>query len=98
MLKKLALLSFVAVGAMAAPQLPSRSTAGYWYADMDHKGDFRGKAPYAADSYEVFKTVAAGAGSAIQDAIDSGDRHSQWLASEPRVSPTNPNDDIHGHF
>ncbi|KAM0300814.1 hypothetical protein ACHAPM_006109 [Fusarium culmorum] len=84
MLKKLALFSFAAVGAIAAPQqLPSSNLS--WYADMDHTGDFRGKAPYAADSYQVFKKVAPGVGSAIQDAIDSGNRHSQWLASEPRV-------------
>lgn len=85
MLKELALFSFAAVGAMAAPQqLPSSNLS--WYADMDHTGDFSGKAPYAADSYQVFKKVAPGVGSAIQDAIDSGNRHSQWLASEPRVS------------
>ncbi|KAL6853068.1 hypothetical protein ACO1O0_007621 [Amphichorda felina] len=58
---------------------------------MDHTGDFRGRAPHLddADSYEVFKTVEAGDGAGIQDAIDSGSngnsRHNQWLASEPRV-------------
>ncbi|GKU22616.1 unnamed protein product [Fusarium langsethiae] len=86
MLKKLALFSLAAVGASAAPQQNNYSAPdSYWYAELDHAGDFRGKAPYVGDSYEVFKTVAAGDGKAIQDAIDSGDRHSQWLASEPRV-------------
>ncbi|RGP71680.1 glycoside hydrolase family 55 [Fusarium longipes] len=86
MLKQLALFSIAAIGAAAAPPLNNGSQAtGYWYADMDHTGDFRGKAPYVGDSYEVFKTVAVGDGKAIQDAIDSGDRHQQWLASEPRV-------------
>ncbi|KAF4337283.1 glycoside hydrolase family 55 [Fusarium beomiforme] len=57
---------------------------------MDHSGDFKGKAPYAGNNYDVFKTVNVGDGSAIQDAIDSGGRHNQWLASAPRVSIPGP--------
>ncbi|KAL6918495.1 hypothetical protein FSST1_009990 [Fusarium sambucinum] len=89
MLKQLVLFSLAAVGASAVPQQTNYSApngpSGYWYADMDHTGDFRGKAPYVSDSYEVFKTVASGDGKSIQDAIDSGNRHKMWLASEPRV-------------
>ncbi|XEV04635.1 hypothetical protein FSHL1_009922 [Fusarium sambucinum] len=89
MLKQLVLFSLAAVGASAATQPNNYSApngpSGYWYADMDHTGDFRGKAPYVSDSYEVFKTVASGDGKSIQDAIDSGNRHKMWLGSEPRV-------------
>lgn len=87
MLKRLALYSIAAVGAVSASQqIDNVAATDYWYASMDHTGDFRGKAPYVGDSYEVFKRVTVGDGKAIQDAIDSGDRHKQWLSSEPRVS------------
>ncbi|KAL4724576.1 hypothetical protein ACLX1H_008017 [Fusarium chlamydosporum] len=86
MLKRLALYSIAAVGAVSASQqIDNVAATDYWYASMDHTGDFRGKAPYVGDSYEVFKRVTVGDGKAIQDAIDSGDRHKQWLSSEPRV-------------
>ncbi|KAH7251411.1 pectin lyase fold/virulence factor [Fusarium tricinctum] len=88
MFKQVALFSLAVANAIATPQLKNDvciRAAGSWYADMDHTGDFRGKAPYAADSYEVYKTVNVGSGDKIQDAINSGDRHNQWLSSEPRV-------------
>ena len=98
MLKSLLLLASARAGATAAPRGPVGGVAvkadGFWYAAMDHMGDFRGRAPHLddADSYDVFKTVEAGDGGAIQDAIDSGSdgnsRHNQWLASEPRVRAT----------
>lgn len=98
MLKSLLLLAGALAGATAAPRGAVRDVSvkadGFWYAAMDHTGDFRGRAPHLddADSYEVFKTVEAGDGAGIQDAIDSGSngnsRHNQWLASEPRVRAT----------
>ncbi|KAM0233581.1 hypothetical protein ACHAP5_010342 [Fusarium lateritium] len=84
--KRLALFFLKAVSASVAPRAnDNASVTGYWYANVDHSGDFRGKAPYVDASYEVFKAVKAGDGAAIQDAIDSGGRHAQWLASEPRA-------------
>ncbi|KAK2589625.1 hypothetical protein QQS21_012696 [Conoideocrella luteorostrata] len=64
--------------------------SGFWYAEMDHTGAPRGYAPHLdnAGSYPVFKAVKSGDGGAIQGAIDtagSGNRHEEWLASEPRV-------------
>lgn len=95
MLKSLLILAGALASATAAPQRSGKDASikadGFWYAAMDHTGDFRGKAPHLddADSYEVFKTVESGDGGAIQDAIDSGtgsnSRHTQWLSSEPRV-------------
>jgi hypothetical protein len=89
MLKHLIFLAAAVAGVAAAPQRNNVSieATGYWYANVDHTGDFRGIAPHVddPDSYEVFKTVDVGDGNAIQDAIDSGGRHQQWLASEPRA-------------
>jgi hypothetical protein len=91
-LKSLTLLAVAAATTVAAPSrasnVSSQAAAGYWYANMDHTGDYRGKAPWVDDpeNYQVFKSVNPGDGSGIQDAIDSGGRHEQWLASEPRVS------------
>lgn len=62
----------------------------YWYANMDHTGDYRGIAPDIDDGdYKVFIEVSAGDGGSIQGAINSatnGERNGQWLASQPRVS------------
>lgn len=98
MLKSLLVLAGALAGATAAPQRTAAKDAsvqaavdGFWYAAVDHTGDFRGRAPHLddADSYEVFKTVKSGDAGSIQDAIDAGSngngRHSQWLSSEPRV-------------
>lgn len=77
MLKKIALLFALVAGATAIPQQKDgpQSSSGFWYAKMDHSGDFKGKAPHAGKNYDVFKTVNIGDGSAIQDAIDSGGRY-----------------------
>ncbi|KAF5671245.1 glycoside hydrolase family 55 [Fusarium heterosporum] len=86
MLKRLAVFFLTAANAAITPRSTyDTSASGYWYANVDHTGDSRGVAPYVDASYEVFKTVKAGDGGAIQDAINSGDRHPQWLASQPRV-------------
>lgn len=63
------------------------------YANMDHTGQYRGYAPDLDPdfSYPVFMAATAGDGSSIQRAINAGTngatRHSQWLASQPRVRP-----------
>ncbi|KAH7161867.1 family 55 glycoside hydrolase [Dactylonectria macrodidyma] len=69
----------------------TRAASGFWYAAVDHTGEYRGYAPDLDGdyTYEVYKAVEAGDGSAIQDAINAGTngarRHGQWLASQPRV-------------
>ena len=95
-MKHFLVLGAALASAMAAPSRAVDSSSvkatDFWYAAMDHTGDFRGIAPHLddADAYEVFKTVESGDGGAIQNAIDAGTngngRHQQWLASEPRVS------------
>ncbi|KAJ5240912.1 glycoside hydrolase family 55 protein [Penicillium citrinum] len=74
---------------MAAHSLEKRATS-FWYANMDHTGQYRGYAPDLDPdyTYPVFKSVNAGDGASIQDAINSGSsgtRHGSWLASQPRV-------------
>lgn len=69
----------------------SKRATSFWYANMDHDGDYRGKAPdIDDDAYSVYVAVTAGDGSSIQDAINSASngasRNGQWLASQPRVS------------
>lgn len=66
--------------------------SSYWYANMDHTGQYRGYAPGLdnSDSYSVFVAVSpedggAGIQKAINDASNGATRHGQWLASEPRV-------------
>ncbi|PTB72274.1 glycoside hydrolase family 55 protein [Trichoderma longibrachiatum ATCC 18648] len=68
----------------------SSSSTSFWYAAMDHTGQYRGYAPHAPspDSYNVFVAVNAGDGGSLQAAIDSagsGSRQNEWLASQPRV-------------
>ena len=80
----------VANSKLAARVSVKADASSYWYANMDHKGDARGVAPFTdnPDSYNVFVAVESGNGDSIQDAIDSagdGPRHKQWLASQPRV-------------
>ncbi|KAK5992777.1 Glucan endo-1,3-beta-glucosidase BGN13.1 [Cladobotryum mycophilum] len=69
--------------------LTKRATS-FWYANMDHTGTSRGYSPNLGNdfSYQVYKTVNPGDGAGIQAAINDdngGQRHGQWLASQPRV-------------
>ncbi|KAL6900487.1 glycoside hydrolase family 55 protein [Trichoderma evansii] len=70
--------------------LQSRANSSFWYAAMDHTGQFKGSAPYVSDpdSYNVFVAVTPGDAGSLQNAIDSagsGNRENEWLASQPRV-------------
>ncbi|KAI1318408.1 glycoside hydrolase family 55 protein [Xylariaceae sp. FL0255] len=71
--------------------LAERATTSFWYANLDHTGSARGYAPELGTdyTYPVYMAVAAGDGAGIQTAINSdgagGSRHSEWLASQPRV-------------
>lgn len=91
---------FMAGGALASPLLGivdaigdiTTQASSYWYANMDHTGQYRGYAPGLdnSDSYPVFVAVSpenggAGIQKAINDASNGATRHGQWLASEPRV-------------
>ncbi|KAI1413046.1 glycoside hydrolase family 55 protein [Hypoxylon sp. FL1857] len=70
--------------------LQKRATS-FWYANMDHTGQYRGYAPDLGSdtTYPVFMAVNPGDGAGIQNAInDAGNgnkRHGEWLASQPRV-------------
>ncbi|RYP77304.1 hypothetical protein DL769_003453 [Monosporascus sp. CRB-8-3] len=86
-----ALASPVPEGDGAAKNAPRQATS-FWYANMDHTGQYRGYAPGLdnSDSYPVFVSVNPGDGGAgiqraINDASNGATRHGQWLASEPRV-------------
>lgn len=91
-----ALASPVPGGEGGSPQnTPRQASSTYWYANMDHTGDYRGYAPGLdiSDSYSVFVSVkpedgGAGIQSAINDASDGASRPGEWLASEPRVCIT----------
>lgn len=77
----------------------SKRATTFWYANMDHTGPYRGYAPDLDPdyTYPVYVAVNPGDGASIQTAINSGDganRHGEWLASQPRVSP---NTAIPGH-
>ncbi|KAI1812156.1 glycoside hydrolase family 55 protein [Poronia punctata] len=83
-------------GVRASPILDGNITiqaqaSSFWYANMDHTGSARGFAPDLDGDYEypVFMAVTPGDGAGIQHAINAGTnggtRHSQWLASQPRV-------------
>lgn len=71
----------------------ANSVTGFWYANLDHTGSYSGYAPDLdghSSTYPVYKAVSPGATAAeIQAAINDdgngGRRHSQWLASQPRV-------------
>jgi hypothetical protein len=72
--------------------LKERATTSFWYANMDHTGDYRGYAPDLDGdyTYPVYKAVSAGASAsdiqtAINDAGNGSERNSEWLASQPRV-------------
>ncbi|KAI6087368.1 glycoside hydrolase family 55 protein [Hypoxylon rubiginosum] len=75
---------------VSADNILKRATS-FWYANMDHTGQYRGYAPDLGDdyTYPVFKAVNPGDGAGIQTAInDAGNgnsRNGQWLASQPRV-------------
>ncbi|KAJ3544983.1 hypothetical protein NM208_g2745 [Fusarium decemcellulare] len=82
---------------MLAPALAKYPThphpSSFWYARMDHTGDYRGYAPHLDDAstYQVYMAVKGNDGDAIQAAINarssnsSAQRKGQWLASQPRV-------------
>lgn len=90
----LLLLSTVASSPMPSGPAIGTTTEGatsFWYANMDHTGQYRGYAPDldGDNTYAVYKVIQPGDGAAIQAAIndDNGKaRHGQWLASQPRVS------------
>ncbi|RBQ78001.1 hypothetical protein FVER14953_09443 [Fusarium verticillioides] len=89
----LLLLSTVASSPMPSGPAIGTTTEGatsFWYANMDHTGQYRGYAPDldGDNTYAVYKVIQPGDGAAIQAAIndDNGKaRHGQWLASQPRV-------------
>lgn len=76
----------------AADYLATQAT-GFWYANMDHSGQYRGYAPDLGSDYNypVFKAVSPGDGAGIQRAINVGTdengekRHQTWLSAQPRV-------------
>ncbi|KAI1085519.1 glycoside hydrolase family 55 protein [Whalleya microplaca] len=99
MVKFTALAAILVAGVSCSPtprdnetgdSLIKRAT-NFWYANMDHTGEYRGYAPDLDQdyTYPVFKSVNPGDGAAIQSAINDADngisRHGQWLASQPRV-------------
>lgn len=68
--------------------LQPRANSSFWYAAMDHTGQFKGSAPYVDASYNVYVAVSPGDAGSLQNAIDSagsGNRQNEWLASQPRV-------------
>ncbi|KAI5926488.1 beta-1,3-glucanase [Camillea tinctor] len=97
--KFLTTFAILLAGAYASPtpnahgvsSTPEKRATSFWYANMDHTGNARGYAPDLDGdyTYPVYMTVNAGDGASIQNAInDAGNgasRHSQWLASQPRV-------------
>lgn len=80
---------------MGADYLTKQAT-GFWYANMDHSGQYRGYAPDLGSDYDypVYKAVSPGDGAALQRAINAGTdengekRHQTWLSSQPRVGHT----------
>lgn len=86
-----ALLTAVHAAPSSIP-VKERATTSFWYPNFDHTGDYRGYAPDLDGdyTYPVYKAVSAGASAsdiqtAINDAGDGSSRHSEWLASQPRV-------------
>ncbi|KAK6066121.1 hypothetical protein SCUP515_10868 [Seiridium cupressi] len=75
-----------------AQDLEYRATS-FWYANLDHTGPYSGYAPDLdgnSSTYPVYKAVSPGATAveiqaAINDDGNGGSRHSEWLASQPRV-------------
>ncbi|KAF7518987.1 hypothetical protein G7054_g13262 [Neopestalotiopsis clavispora] len=92
-------LTTIATALVATTASASSYTTGgkretsFWYANLDHTGPYRGYALELgtnASTYSVYKAVSPGASAVeIQAAINNddngGSRHSQWLASQPRV-------------
>ncbi|UKZ83929.1 hypothetical protein TrVFT333_011744 [Trichoderma virens FT-333] len=98
MLKSLAFVAALLGAVTASPtmarhedrSLEPRASTSFWYAAMDHTGQYRGYAPHTTSpsSYNVFVAVNAGDAGSLQRAIDSassGNRQNEWLASQPRV-------------
>ncbi|ETS73587.1 Glucan endo-1,3-beta-glucosidase BGN13.1 [Pestalotiopsis fici W106-1] len=79
--------------ASASYSTGEKRETSFWYANLDHTGPYRGYAPELgvnASTYSVYKAVSPGASAveiqaAINDDDNGGSRHSQWLASQPRV-------------
>ncbi|KAM0247909.1 hypothetical protein ACHAQJ_009656 [Trichoderma viride] len=70
--------------------LHPRANSSFWYAAMDHTGQYKGYAPHTTnpDSYNVYVAVSPGDAASLQSAIDSdgsSSRQNEWLASQPRV-------------
>ncbi|KAI4868767.1 glycoside hydrolase family 55 protein [Hypoxylon rubiginosum] len=97
---KLQLLVAILLGGASCSAIPRghestdnilKRATSFWYANMDHTGQYRGYAPDLGNdySYPVFMAVNPGDGAGIQTAInDAGNgnsRNGQWLASQPRV-------------
>ncbi|KAL6788689.1 laminarinase [Trichoderma sp. SZMC 28012] len=98
MLKSLAFVATLLGAVTASPtlarhedrSLQPRANTSFWYAAMDHTGQYKGYAPHAPSpsSYNVFVSVNAGDAGSLQSAIDSAgssNRQNEWLASQPRV-------------
>ncbi|QYT06246.1 Laminarinase [Trichoderma simmonsii] len=98
MLKSLAFAAALLGAVTASPtlarhedrSLQPRANTSFWYAAMDHTGQYKGYAPHAPSpsSYNVFVAVNAGDAGSLQSAIDSAgssNRQNEWLASQPRV-------------
>ena len=84
-------LAHQAINESAVNQEIVERATNFWYANMDHTGQYRGYAPNLGTdyTYPVFKAVSPGDGAGIQRAINEAtngaQRHGQWLASQPRV-------------
>ncbi|KAL7931284.1 glycoside hydrolase family 55 protein [Trichoderma chlorosporum] len=99
MLKSLAFVAALLGAVTASPtmarhedrSLEPRASTSFWYAAMDHTGQYKGYAPHTTSpsSYNVYVAVNAGDAGSLQSAIDSaasgGNRQNEWLASQPRV-------------
>lgn len=99
MLKSLAVVAAFLGAVTASPalvrhndrsELLLRPNTSFWYAAMDHTGQYKGYAPHTTDpsSYNVYVAVNPGDAGSLQSAIDSAgseDRQNEWLASQPRV-------------
>ncbi|KAI1869657.1 uncharacterized protein JN550_005638 [Neoarthrinium moseri] len=92
-----AVVALLAAAPLCAAQIKradysAAAATTFWYANLDHTGPYKGDAPDldTNHTYPVFKSVSPGATAveiqaAINDNGNGGKRHSQWLASEPRV-------------
>ena len=81
---------------MGADYLTKQAT-GFWYANMDHSGQYRGYAPDLGSDYDypVYKAVSPGDGAALQRAINavtisraSGSQRMARSATRPGSRPS----------